>query len=40
MHTWRLTVPSLYLHGPGARHFPHLEQPQTVADHFLGFLNN
>ncbi|KUL37294.1 alpha/beta fold hydrolase [Streptomyces regalis] len=24
---------------PGAGHFPHLEQPKTVADHILGFLN-
>ncbi|MBD9726521.1 alpha/beta hydrolase [Streptomyces caniscabiei] len=62
MHAWRLTVPSLYLHGadncfsvevsdgmddlftngferiviPGVGHFPHLEQPKTVADHILG----
>ncbi|MDX2600334.1 alpha/beta hydrolase [Streptomyces caniscabiei] len=25
---------------PGAGHFPHLEQPKTVADHILGFLNS
>ncbi|MGX1474233.1 UNVERIFIED_CONTAM: pimeloyl-ACP methyl ester carboxylesterase [Streptomyces canus] len=25
---------------PGARHFPHLEQPKTVADHILDFLNS
>ncbi|MEU0412175.1 alpha/beta hydrolase [Streptomyces griseorubiginosus] len=25
---------------PGAGHFPHLEQPQTVADHIVGFLNS
>lgn len=24
---------------PGAGHFPHLEQPKTVADHIVGFLN-
>lgn len=24
---------------PGAGHFPHLEQPKTVADHILDFLN-
>ncbi|MET9792074.1 MULTISPECIES: alpha/beta fold hydrolase [Streptomyces] len=25
---------------PGARHFPHLEQHKTVADHILDFLNS
>ncbi|MDQ0761529.1 alpha/beta fold hydrolase [Streptomyces canus] len=25
---------------PGAGHFPHLEQPKTVADHIVGFLNS
>ncbi|MFJ8046631.1 alpha/beta fold hydrolase [Streptomyces luteogriseus] len=25
---------------PGAGHFLHLEQPKTVADHILGFLNS
>ncbi|GGK97244.1 hypothetical protein GCM10010094_67550 [Streptomyces flaveus] len=25
---------------PGAGHFLHLEQPKTVSDHILGFLNN
>ncbi|KUL36369.1 alpha/beta fold hydrolase [Streptomyces regalis] len=25
---------------PGAGHFPHVEQPKTVADHILGFLNS
>jgi pimeloyl-ACP methyl ester carboxylesterase len=24
----------------GAGHFLHLEQPKTVADHILGFLNS
>ncbi|KMS76805.1 hypothetical protein ACM01_02900 [Streptomyces viridochromogenes] len=23
-----------------AGHFPHLEQPKTVADHMVGFLNS
>ncbi|MCX5521846.1 alpha/beta hydrolase [Streptomyces bobili] len=26
--------------GPGAGHFPHVEQPKTVADHILDFLNS
>jgi pimeloyl-ACP methyl ester carboxylesterase len=25
---------------PGVGHFPHVEQPKTVADHILGFLNS
>jgi pimeloyl-ACP methyl ester carboxylesterase len=25
---------------PGAGHFLHLEQPKTVADRILGFLNS
>ncbi|MEV5493727.1 alpha/beta hydrolase [Streptomyces bobili] len=25
---------------PGAGHFPHPEQPKTVADHILDFLNS
>ncbi|MEU9173448.1 alpha/beta hydrolase [Streptomyces sp. NPDC048420] len=24
---------------PGTGHFPHLEQPKTVADHIVDFLN-